>query len=103
VKLITGDEVPVLAATFTRCISTRLPLPKNLPGGTLGNQQQALWAPVQQSSRIADAVVSDANIETLRSQKDPGKLDYQSAYQTHVEVLVSFNGFGEALDALQKQ
>jgi invasion protein IalB len=75
VALITGENVPILTATFKWCVSTRC---------------------------LADAVVSDANIETLRSQKSPGKLAYKTASQADVSIPVSFNGFGEAIDALQK-
>jgi len=75
VKLTTGGNVPILAAIFKWCVSTRC---------------------------LADAVVSDANIETLRSQKVSGKLAYKTASQEDVSIPVSFNGLGEALDALQK-
>jgi invasion protein IalB len=76
VQLITGDNVPILTATFKWCVSTRC---------------------------LADAVLSDANIETLRSQKSPGMLAYKTASQADVPIPILFNGFGEALDALQKQ
>jgi invasion protein IalB len=52
---------------------------------------------------LADAELSDANIETLRSQRDHGNLAYKTASQADVSVPVSFNGFVDALDALQKQ
>jgi invasion protein IalB len=76
VKLIAGDNVPILAATLKWCVSTRC---------------------------LADAVLSDPNIETLRGQKSPGTLAYKTASQADVSIPVSFNGFGEALDALQRR
>jgi len=36
------------------------------------------------------------------SQKGPGTLAYKTALQGDVVIPVSFDGFGEALDALQK-
>jgi len=76
VKLITSDNASAITAPFKWCTSTRC---------------------------LADADLSDANIKTLRAQKDPGKLVYRTASQADVSIPVSFNGFTDALDALQKQ
>lgn len=76
VKLIASDNALALTALFKWCVSTRC---------------------------LADGDLSDANIKTLRAQKDPGKLVYKTASQADVSIPVSFNGFTDALDALQKQ
>jgi len=87
VKLIASDSAPaitgplkyttaVITAPFKWCTSTRC---------------------------LAEADLSDANIKTLRTQKEPGTLVYKTASQADVSIPVSFNGFGEALDALQKE
>jgi invasion protein IalB len=52
---------------------------------------------------VADADLSDADIKSLRAQKDPGKIAYKTASQADVSIPVSFSGFREALDALQRQ
>jgi invasion protein IalB len=76
VKLIASDNAPAITAPFKWCTSTRC---------------------------LADADLSDANIKTLRTQKDPGKLLYMTASQANIAIPVSFSGFSDALDALQNQ
>jgi invasion protein IalB len=51
----------------------------------------------------ADTDLSDADIKRLRAQKGQGQISYKNALQADVSIPVSFNGFSEALDALQKQ
>jgi invasion protein IalB len=76
VKLIGDGNAAVITTAFKWCTSTRC---------------------------LADTDLSDANIKTLRSQKDPVKLVYKTASQADVSISVSFNGFSDALDALQNQ
>jgi invasion protein IalB len=52
---------------------------------------------------LADADLSQAEVRVFRAQKNPMRLVYKTASQADVSVPVSFNGFSEALDALQKQ
>jgi invasion protein IalB len=76
VKLATGDNAPMVSAQFKWCVSTRC---------------------------LADAELTDSDIRTLRAQKAPGKITYKVASQSDVNIPVTFNGFSEAFDALQKQ
>jgi invasion protein IalB len=78
-----------------------------MPGGvSLIESFDSIAAPFKwcTSTRcLAEVDLSDENLKALRIQKDPGKLSYKAASQAEVSIPVSFNGFGEALDALQKQ
>ena len=76
VKLITGDKLLAITATFKWCMSTRC---------------------------LADTDLSDTDINRLRAQKEPGQIAYKVASQADVSIPVSFSGFGEAMDALQKK
>ena len=76
VKLTASDNAFVIIASFKWCISTRC---------------------------LADAELSDVDIKNLRAQKDAGRIVYKSASQTDVSIPVSFSGFSEALNALQKE
>jgi invasion protein IalB len=52
---------------------------------------------------LADAELTDAEITTLRGQRQPGRLIYRNGSQAEVSIPVSFSGFREAMDALQKE
>jgi invasion protein IalB len=77
VNVVVGGK-PALTATFKWCTNTRC---------------------------LADADLSDADLRRLRGQrdKDQGEIAYKNALQGEVSIPMSFNGFGAALDALQKQ
>jgi len=76
VTFLTDGAEPRLAATFILCASARC---------------------------IAAAQLADASVTSLRAQKTPGRFVYKTASQTDVSIPVSFKGFNEALDALQKE
>jgi invasion protein IalB len=76
VKLIGDDNVTIITAAFKWCTSALC---------------------------LADADLSDTDIKSLRSQKSRGKLVYKNASQTDVSIPISFSGFSDALDALQKE
>src|SRR5262249_23114287 len=75
VSLVAGEK-PAVTATFKWCTNTRC---------------------------LADADLSDADLRRLRVQKDQGQIAYKNALQGDVSIPMSFNGFDEALDALQKE
>jgi invasion protein IalB len=52
---------------------------------------------------VAAAGLTDNDIRSLRAQRQPGRIAYRSGSQADVSIPVSFNGFNEALDALQKE
>jgi len=74
VKLITNDKAPPIIAMFTWCTATRC---------------------------HADAELSDSDLKRLRAQKEQGQISYMNALQGQISIPMSFNGFGEAFDALQ--
>jgi invasion protein IalB len=76
VRLLANDGRPAIAAAFKWCTPTRC---------------------------FADADLSDADLKRLRAQTQEGQVAYKTALQGDVSIPMSFNGFGEALDALQKQ
>jgi invasion protein IalB len=76
VKLFTSVGAPAITAQFKWCISTRC---------------------------LADVDLSDADIKNLRAKKEAGQIAYKDAVQMDVSIAVSFNGFSEALNALQQQ
>jgi invasion protein IalB len=76
VELMTNENALVLTAPFKWCTSTRC---------------------------LADAELSDVNIQTLNIQTEPGKLAYKTASRVSVSIPVSFDGFGKAMDALQNK
>jgi len=76
VKLIAGEPAAAIPATFKWCNSTRC---------------------------LADADLSDVDIKQLRSERGAGQILYKAASQADISIPVSFTGFVEALDALQKQ
>jgi invasion protein IalB len=76
VSFVTDQSEPLLAATFRWCIPARC---------------------------LADADLTNADLTKLRAQKKPGRIAYKNASQTDVSIQLSFNGFSEALDALQKE
>jgi invasion protein IalB len=75
IKLTTPDNTAVLAASFDRCV----------PAGC-----------------VAEADVPDKLIATLRVLKTNGELRFTSAGRQDVTIPVSFNGFGDAHDAMLK-
>jgi invasion protein IalB len=75
VKLITSGGAPAITAAIKWCVSTRC---------------------------LADADLSDADIKSLRTQREMGLIAYKNASQADVSIPVSFGGFNEAMDALQK-
>ena len=75
VTLATDDGHGLVAANFTHCI----------PAGC-----------------IADSDIKESVIAKLRGQKKNGTLRFKSANKQNVAVPVSFKGFGDAYDALQR-
>jgi invasion protein IalB len=76
VSFVTDQSEPLLAATFRWCIPARC---------------------------MADADLTNADLTKLRAQKKPGRIAYKNASQADVSIPMSFNGFSDAFDALQKQ
>ncbi len=74
VKLVTSDKA--ISANFKWCISTRC---------------------------LADTDLTDADVSNLRAQNQPGRITYKNGSQADVSTPVSFSGFNEAMDALQKE
>jgi invasion protein IalB len=52
---------------------------------------------------LADADLTDSIVKNLRAQKKVGRITYKTASQADASFSVSFTGFNEALDALQKE
>jgi invasion protein IalB len=76
VSFVTDQSEPLLMSTFRWCIPARC---------------------------LADAALTDALVNKLRAQKNPGRITYKNASQADVSIPLSFNGFSEAMDALQKE
>jgi invasion protein IalB len=76
VRLVTNDNAPAITASFKWCTSTGC---------------------------LADFDLSDADIGALRVQKDPANLVYKTASKVDVSIPVSFRGFNEAFEVLQKE
>jgi invasion protein IalB len=76
VKLVTGDKLTTIISTFKWCTPTRC---------------------------AADTDLVDGVIKRLAAQNEPGQLVYKTALQADVSIPISFKGFGDALDAFQKQ
>jgi invasion protein IalB len=74
-KLIINEKDPGIAAIYGRC----------LPAACL-----------------ADADLKDDQIKKLRGLSENGKLQFKDAAQQDVAIPVSFKGFDQAFDALQK-
>jgi invasion protein IalB len=74
VRLIVGSSA--IPATFKWCMATRC---------------------------AADADLTDDDVRNLRVQRQLGRIVYKNVSQADVSIPVSFNGFSEALDALQKE
>jgi invasion protein IalB len=75
VELVTAQKHANITAKFTRCVSTGC---------------------------FAEADISAAAIKELRSPKKNGKLQFKNARKQLIAIPVSFKGFGDAYDALQK-
>ena len=75
VELITDQKQANITAKFTRCV----------PVGC-----------------FAEAEVGAAEIKELRGLKKNGKLQFKDARKQLIAIPVSFKGFGDAYDALQK-
>lgn len=75
VKLTTDNKKLEISATFTRC----------MPIGC-----------------FADVEISKAQIKDLRDLKKAGKLQFKDAGKQQIAIPVSFKGFGDAYDAMQK-
>ena len=75
VKLTTDDKKLEISASFTRC----------LPVGC-----------------FADVEISKAQIKELNALKKAGKLQFKDAGKQAIAIPVSFKGFGDAYDAMQK-
>ena len=75
VKLTTDDKKVSISASFTRC----------LPVGC-----------------FADVEIGKAQIKALSALKKAGKLQFKDAGKQPIAIPVSFKGFGDAYDAMQK-
>jgi invasion protein IalB len=76
VRVQIGDADPALAVPFTRC----------LPSGC-----------------FADFDLKDDTLKKFRSAGSPGKLTFADSSGRDLSVPLSFNGFGQAYDALLKE
>jgi invasion protein IalB len=75
-KLVSTDKKTVISATFRVCVAGRC---------------------------IADADLTNDQIDRLRAQTEAGNIEYVSAAQTNVSLAISFHGFVEAMDALKRE
>jgi invasion protein IalB len=75
VTLTTDDKQAEVSASFSRCV----------PAGC-----------------IAETDIQESGIAKLRGQKKNGKLGFKNANKQDVAVPVSFKGFGDAYDGMQK-
>jgi invasion protein IalB len=76
IKFIPDDKEPGLTATFRWCIPGRC---------------------------LADADLMETAIKKLRARTEPGRIEYKEAAQGDVTIAVSFKGFVQALDALERE
>lgn len=75
-KLNLSDKKSVISASFIVCVAGRC---------------------------IADADLTNDQIERMRAQTQAGKIEYANAVQANVSIPISFRGFVEAMDALKKE
>jgi invasion protein IalB len=52
---------------------------------------------------LANNNLNEFDVEKLRAQKDPARLSYKNAAHAEITIPVSFVGFNDAMEALQKQ
>jgi invasion protein IalB len=75
ITLASRDGQIAIAANFLRCVPTGC---------------------------FAETEISPNVMQKLRAMRDPGSLRFKDASQNDVAIAVSFNGFGQAYDALSK-
>ena len=75
-KIAFADDTPALSAPFEWCLSVRC---------------------------LAEFDLVEADVKKLRSQKEPARLVYKNALQADVMLPVTFVGFDDAMNALEKQ
>lgn len=75
-KLVLSDRKTVVSATFKMCVAGRC---------------------------IADADLTNEQIDMMRTQANAGSVEYANAAQSNVSLPVSFHGFAEATEALKKE
>lgn len=100
-----GNTANNRSLTFTVLICENVWLPTGLQL-ILNANGPTLSAPFKWCTArrcFANRDLSDADIKNLRIQKTQAKLVYKTASQTDVSIPISFSGFSDALDALQKE
>jgi invasion protein IalB len=75
-KFALSDGKAVVSATFKLCVAGRC---------------------------IAEADLTNDQIDKIRAQTEAGSVEYANAAQANVSLPVSFHGFAEAMDALKKE
>ena len=75
-KLVLSDRKTIVSATFKMCVAGRC---------------------------IADADLTNEQIDKMRTQTEVGSIEYANAAQSNVSLPVSFHGFAEAIDGLKKE
>ena len=75
IKLVADDKDPGILGTYRRCMP---------------------------AACIADADIKDELIKKLRGLSESGKLQFKDGAQQEIAIPVSFKGFGQAYDAMQK-
>jgi invasion protein IalB len=76
VRLVFDEKAPAIPATLRWCINTRC---------------------------RADADLTDTSIKAMRRRTEPGSVQYKEATERDVSTPVSFRGFAQALDWMEKQ
>ncbi|HLH89998.1 MAG TPA: invasion associated locus B family protein [Xanthobacteraceae bacterium] len=75
-KIAFADDTPALSAPFEWCLSVRC---------------------------LAEFDLVEADVKRLRSQKEPARVVYKNALQTDMTLPMTFVGFDDAVNALEKQ
>jgi invasion protein IalB len=100
---VRGTNPEPLKITISLPVGTWLPSGAKIIAGDNTTLVSATYKFCNQYNCFADSELFDADIKSLRIQRDPGKLVYKSLAGGDISVPVSFNGFNEALDVVQKQ
>jgi invasion protein IalB len=103
IGIVRGTNPEPLKITIDLPVGTWLPSGAKIIAGDNTTLVSATYKFCNQYNCFADSELFDADIKSLRIQRDPGKLVYKSLAGGDISVPVSFNGFNEALDVVQKQ
>ncbi len=77
--------------------------PKVIVEGLVPPSTELSWTRCIAGACFADAAVSDALLNSLRTRTEPARLDYRDATERDVTVPLSFKGVGTALEALGRE